>query len=161
MKLSGKTTRTTATGFTLIELLVVLLILGLLAGLVGPRVLKYLGGAKSDTAQLQIEEFGAGLDLFHLEVGRYPTTEQGLDALVSEPTADEAAPAPAAQQPPAAQAEDVAVAAAATSSASSTARRQTPAPPRRSRAAILSSSPARAKKAPCRENSARVSSLGS
>jgi general secretion pathway protein G len=73
-------------GFTLIELLVVLLILGLLAGLVGPRVLKYLGGAKTDTAQLQIAEFGAGLDLFHLEVGRYPTTEEGLTALSVAPT---------------------------------------------------------------------------
>ena len=73
-------------GFTLIELLVVLVILGLLAGLVGPRVLKYLGGAKSDTAQLQIEELGAGLDLFHLEVGRYPTTEEGLRALTQEPS---------------------------------------------------------------------------
>jgi general secretion pathway protein G len=73
-------------GFTLIELLVVLLILGLLAGLVGPRVLKYLGGAKSDTAQLQIAEFGAGLDLFHLEVGRYPTTEEGLLALSAKPS---------------------------------------------------------------------------
>ena len=72
-------------GFTLIELLVVLLILGLLAGLVGPRVLKYLGGAKSDTAQLQIEEFGASLDLFHLEVGRYPISEEGLQALGEEP----------------------------------------------------------------------------
>lgn len=72
-------------GFTLIELLVVLMILGLLAGLVGPRVLKQLGGAKSDTAQLQIAELSSGLDLFYLEVGRYPTTEEGLDALVSEP----------------------------------------------------------------------------
>jgi general secretion pathway protein G len=73
-------------GFTLIELLVVLLILGLLAGLVGPRVLKNLGGAKTDTAQLQIEEFGAGLDLLHLEVGRYPTTEEGLQSLSTRPT---------------------------------------------------------------------------
>ena len=73
-------------GFTLIELLVVLVILGLLAGLAGPKVLKYLGGAKSDTTGLQIVEFGAGLDLFHLEVGRYPTTEEGLAALVVEPT---------------------------------------------------------------------------
>ena len=72
-------------GFTLIELLVVLVILGLLAGLVGPRVLGYLGGAKSDTAKLQIEEYGAGLDLFHLEVGRYPTTDEGLQALVEKP----------------------------------------------------------------------------
>jgi len=73
-------------GFTLIELLVVLVILGLLAGLVGPRVLKYLGGAKSDTAQLQIDEFGAGLDLYHLEVGQYPTTEEGLLALSTAPS---------------------------------------------------------------------------
>jgi general secretion pathway protein G len=80
-KISGKPFR----GFTLIELLVVLMILGLLAGLVGPRVMKYLGGAKTDTAQLQIEEFGTGLDLYHLEVGRYPTTEQGLQALAEQP----------------------------------------------------------------------------
>jgi len=73
-------------GFTLIELLVVLTILGLLAGLAGPRVISYLGGARTDTAQLQIEEFGAGLDLFHLEVGRYPTTEEGLAALTGEPS---------------------------------------------------------------------------
>jgi general secretion pathway protein G len=72
-------------GFTLIELLVVLVILGLLAGLVGPQVLRYLGGAKSDTARLQIEELGAGLDLYHLETGRYPTTEEGLNALVEQP----------------------------------------------------------------------------
>ena len=72
-------------GFTLIELLVVLLILGLLAGLVGPRVLKYLGGARTDTARLQIEEFSAGLALFNLEVGRYPTTVEGLAALAAPP----------------------------------------------------------------------------
>ena len=73
-------------GFTLIELLVVLVILGLLAGLVGPQILRYLGSAKSDTAQLQIEELGASLDLYHLEVGRYPSTDEGLAALVEEPT---------------------------------------------------------------------------
>lgn len=72
-------------GFTLIELLVVLMILGLLAGLVGPRVLKQLGGAKSDTAALQIAELGSGLDLYLLEVGRYPSSEEGLVALVNEP----------------------------------------------------------------------------
>ena len=72
-------------GFTLIELLVVLMILGLLAGLVGPRVLKQLGGAKTDTAQLQIAELGSGLDLYYLEVGRYPSSEDGLVALVDEP----------------------------------------------------------------------------
>lgn len=72
-------------GFTLIELLVVLVILGLLAGLVGPQVLRHLGGAKSDTAQLQISELGAGLDLYHLEVGRYPSSSEGLQALVEAP----------------------------------------------------------------------------
>ena len=72
-------------GFTLIELLVVLVILGLLAGLVGPRVLKYLGSAKTDTAQLQIEELGASLDLYHLEVGHYPRSDEGLNALVEKP----------------------------------------------------------------------------
>ena len=73
-------------GFTLIELLVVLVILGLLAGLVGPQVLRYTGSAKSDTAKLQIEELGAGLDLYHLEIGRYPTTDEGLKGLVERPT---------------------------------------------------------------------------
>lgn len=73
-------------GFTLIELLVVLVILGLLAALAGPRVIGYLGGAKSDSAQLQIEEFGAALDLYRLEIGRYPTTQEGLQALVEAPS---------------------------------------------------------------------------
>lgn len=72
-------------GFTLIELLVVLVILGLLASLVGPRVMKYIGGAKSDTARLQIEELGAALDLYSLETGRYPYTAEGLQALVAAP----------------------------------------------------------------------------
>jgi general secretion pathway protein G len=74
-----------AHGFTLIELLVVLVILGLLASLVGPRVMKYVGGAKSDTARLQIEELGAALDLYSLETGRYPYTAEGLQALVAAP----------------------------------------------------------------------------
>jgi general secretion pathway protein G len=78
-------TSTQSRGFTLIELLVVLVILGLLASLVGPRVMKYVGGAKSDTARLQIEDFGAALDLYHLEVGRYPSTSEGLRALVEAP----------------------------------------------------------------------------
>lgn len=72
-------------GFTLIELLVVLVILGLLAGLVGPQVMKHLGSSKTKTAKLQIEEFGAALDMFRLEQNRYPTTEEGLAALVEQP----------------------------------------------------------------------------
>ena len=72
-------------GFTLIELLVVLVILGLLAALAGPRVISYLGGAKTDTAKLQIENLKAALDLYRLDTGIYPTTQQGLGALVKNP----------------------------------------------------------------------------
>jgi general secretion pathway protein G len=72
-------------GFTLIELLVVLVILGLLAGLVGPKVMKYVGGAKSDTARLQLEDIGAALDLFYLDNSRYPSSNEGLQALSSQP----------------------------------------------------------------------------
>ena len=85
MTLKIKTPANRERGFTLIELLVVLVILGLLAGLVGPQVLRYTGSAKSDTARLQIEELGAGLDLYHLEVGRYPNTEEGLKSLIEKP----------------------------------------------------------------------------
>jgi general secretion pathway protein G len=70
------------TGFTLIELLVVLVILGLLAGLVGPNVMKYLGSAKIDVTRAQLEDLAAGLDLFKLDVGRYPDNREGLLALV-------------------------------------------------------------------------------
>ncbi len=73
-------------GFTLIELLVVLVILGLLAGLAGPPIFRYLGGAKSKAARLQIEEFGGSLDGFNLDVGRYPTTQEGLQALIQPPS---------------------------------------------------------------------------
>ncbi len=70
------------TGFTLIELLVVLVILGLLAGLVGPNVMKYVGSSKIDVTRAQLEDLAAGLDLFKLDVGRYPDNREGLLALV-------------------------------------------------------------------------------
>lgn len=73
-------------GFTLVELLVVLAILALLAGLVGPQVMKFLGSSKTKTAKLQIEELSGALDLYRLEVGRYPTTNDGLDVLVQKPS---------------------------------------------------------------------------
>lgn len=76
--------RSTA-GFTLIELLVVLLILGLIAGLAGPQVMNYLGESKAKAAKLQIEEFGSSLDLFKLDAGRYPDSQEGLQALVQAP----------------------------------------------------------------------------
>ena len=72
-------------GFTLVELLVVIAILGLLAGLVGPQVMRQFGGAKADATRLQIAELNAGLDIFYLDVGRYPNTNEGLRALVSNP----------------------------------------------------------------------------
>jgi general secretion pathway protein G len=72
-------------GFTLIELLVVLAILTLLASLVGPRVLSQLGGAKSKTAALQIADLEKSLEIFKLDVGRFPNTKEGLDALAVRP----------------------------------------------------------------------------
>ena len=71
-----------APGFTLIELLVVLVILGLLAGLVGPNVMKYVGSSKVEVARAQLEDLSAGLDLFKLDVGRYPSADEGLQVLV-------------------------------------------------------------------------------
>jgi general secretion pathway protein G len=73
-------------GYTLVELLVVLTIISLLVGLVGPRVLNYLGDSKVKTARLQIEGFGSALDLFYLDTGRYPTATEGLNILVQRPT---------------------------------------------------------------------------
>lgn len=73
-------------GFTLIELLVVLAIIGLLAAIATPKVMKHLGRAKSQTAKLEIKNISAGLDLFRLDIGRYPTQEEGLGALLARPT---------------------------------------------------------------------------
>jgi general secretion pathway protein G len=73
-------------GYTLVEMLVVLTIISLILGLVGPRVLSYLGESRVKTAKLQIESFGAALDLFYLDTGRYPTGSEGLSALVAAPS---------------------------------------------------------------------------
>ncbi len=78
-------TRSRMRGFTLIELLVVLVILGLLASLVGPRVMKHLGESKTQTAMLQIEELSSALDVYRLEVGSYPSGDAGLIVLVENP----------------------------------------------------------------------------
>ncbi len=77
--------RAGSSGFTLVELLVVLAILTLLAGIVGPRVLGQLGGAKTKTAAVQIADIDKALEIFKLDVGRFPTTEEGLEALVKRP----------------------------------------------------------------------------
>lgn len=77
-------------GFTLIEILVVILIVGLLASVVGPNLIGKLGGAKTKTAKLQVEELSAALDLYYLELDSYPATAQGLRALIQAPEGGEA-----------------------------------------------------------------------
>ncbi len=72
-------------GFTLIELLVVVIIIGLLAGLVAPKFFGKLGVSRQKTAKAQIELFGSALDEFRLDNGRYPTTDEGLEALRKNP----------------------------------------------------------------------------
>lgn len=72
-------------GFTLIEMLVVLAIIGSIVGLVGPRVLNYLSDSKVKTAKIQMENLGSALDLYYLDAGRYPSNEEGLNALVQRP----------------------------------------------------------------------------
>ncbi|MDB5408911.1 MAG: type secretion system protein GspG [Rhodospirillales bacterium] len=72
-------------GFTLVELLVVLAILGMLVAVATPQVLKYLGRAKVDTAQIEIKSLTTGVDLFLIDVGRYPTQQEGLSVLVANP----------------------------------------------------------------------------
>ncbi len=75
-------------GFTLVELLVVMVIIGMLAALVGPKLFPKLGKGKQAAAKAQIELFGQTLDQFRLDVGRYPTTQEGLNVLVANPGID-------------------------------------------------------------------------
>lgn len=77
--------RSRQSGFTLMELLVVLAILGLLMSLVGPQVLNQLGGAKTKTAGIQIKDLEQALEMYKLDVGRFPSTAQGLNSLVTKP----------------------------------------------------------------------------
>jgi general secretion pathway protein G len=76
-------------GFTLVELLVVLVILGLLAAVASPQAMRYLGGAKHDAAKLQLQGLSTAVDLYRLDVGRYPSREEGLAALVQKPSGQE------------------------------------------------------------------------
>jgi len=72
-------------GFTLLEILVVVAILGLLVGLVGPAALRQFGGAQTSVARQSIQRIGGVLDIYRLDMGSYPSTEQGLQALVTRP----------------------------------------------------------------------------
>ncbi len=85
----GRRARTA--GFTLIEVLVVVVMIAILATLVAPNVFRHVGGAKRSTARSQVEMLGAALDAFRLDVGRYPTAAEGLDALSTAPSGGSAA----------------------------------------------------------------------
>ena len=73
-------------GFTLLELVMVLVIIGVILAMVGPRVFNSLGRASSERAKVQIEQIGSALELYKLDVGRYPTTQEGLGALLAAPS---------------------------------------------------------------------------
>jgi general secretion pathway protein G len=75
-------------GFTLLELLVVMVIIGLLASLVAPQYFSQIGKSSEKVAKAQIESFGQALDQYRLDIGRYPTTEQGLAALMTAPSGE-------------------------------------------------------------------------
>jgi general secretion pathway protein G len=79
---SERATRTGEQGFTLVEMLVVIAIIGLIMGLVGPRVLNYLSESKVKAAKIQMQSFASALDLFNLDAGRYPSSSEGLAVLV-------------------------------------------------------------------------------
>src|SRR5258708_36548077 len=82
---AGGGVRRSDAGFTLVEILVVITIIGLIMAIVGPRVLNYLGESKVKAAKIQIESFSSALDLFYLDMGRYPGSSDGLNALVQRP----------------------------------------------------------------------------
>src|SRR6201989_713608 len=71
-------------GFTLVEMLVVIAIIGLIMGLIGPRVLNYLSESKVKAARIQLQSFVTALDLYYLDAGRYPSSAEGLSALVKQ-----------------------------------------------------------------------------
>lgn len=77
--------RSNLAGFTLLELLIVIVIIGMLAAYVGPKYFSQLGKSEVTVAKAQIEAFEKALDAFRLDVGRYPTTEEGLNSLIIQP----------------------------------------------------------------------------
>lgn len=72
-------------GFTLLELLIVMIIIGLLAALIGPKMIGRVGESRQTVAKQQIEGFSSALEMYKLDTTKYPTQEQGLEALVTEP----------------------------------------------------------------------------
>ena len=80
-----KKTSQRPSGFTLMELLIVLVIIGLLAALVGPTLYQRIGPARESTARAQLENFATALDSYFVDLGRYPSTQDGLKALRAKP----------------------------------------------------------------------------
>jgi general secretion pathway protein G len=87
---AGQPMRKDDRGFTLVEILVVITIIGLIMGLIGPRVLNYLTESKAKAARIQIESLGSALDLYFLDNGRYPNSAEGINALVQRPPSAQA-----------------------------------------------------------------------
>lgn len=85
MKLSHSSNRISQSGFTLLELLVVMVILGLLAGYIAPKYFAQVGKSETKVAQTQVESLEKSVDMYWLDTGHYPTSEQGLDVLVIKP----------------------------------------------------------------------------
>ena len=83
-ELDGRAKNNGEQGFTLVEMLVVITIIGLIMGLIGPRVLNYLSESKVKAAKIQLQSFASALDLFYLDAGRFPSTSEGLAALVKQ-----------------------------------------------------------------------------
>lgn len=72
-------------GFTLLELLIVMIIIGLLAALIGPKMIGRVGESRQTVAKQQIEGFSSALEMYKLDTAKYPTQEQGLEALIAQP----------------------------------------------------------------------------
>ncbi len=85
----GERRRRSEEGYTLVELLVVLAILGLLIAIAAPRLIHHLSAARVQTAHLQIQQLGSVLDIYKLDTGRYPTQQEGLQALVAAPPGEQ------------------------------------------------------------------------
>ncbi len=84
--LNAKGRRDAQRGFTLIEILIVMVIIGLLAALVGPRMFGKVGKSKQKAAKAQISLLETALDTYRLDIGKYPNTDMGLEALRSQPS---------------------------------------------------------------------------
>ncbi|HHI70482.1 MAG TPA: type II secretion system protein GspG [Rhodobacteraceae bacterium] len=87
---NSRNIRRRTAGITILEILVVLSIIAMIAAVAGPRLISYLGRAKSETAALQIKQLGSAVQLFYIDMGRYPTDSEGLAVLMQAPAGETA-----------------------------------------------------------------------